>query len=74
MVAVVLAPKLSLGGSSKLGRLEEFLSLLLIAPKPALAVTISRFERPRQVLDLDQLSEKRCRSIPTTINKQIRTC
>jgi hypothetical protein len=73
MIAVILTTKFPLGGSSKLGGLKEFLSLLLIAPKPALAVAISRFERPRQILDLDQLSEECRSSIPTTINKQIRT-
>jgi len=72
MVAVVLAAKLSLRGSPKFGWLEKFLPLLLIAPHPALGVSISILERPRQIFNLYHLSEQRRSSIAATISKQVR--
>lgn len=72
VVTVILTAKLSLRRCSKLSRLEELLPLFLIAPQPTLAIAISRFESPRQILNLYHLSKEcRCRVL-TTISKQ--TC
>jgi len=63
-----------LRSSSKFGRLEEFLSLLLITPQPALAISVPRFERPRQIFDLNHLSEERSSGVMATIGEQVRAC
>jgi hypothetical protein len=73
VITVVLTTKSSLRRSSQLGWLEELLPLALIAPEPPFSVTISRFERPRQILNLYQLSNDRSGGILATISEQLCT-
>jgi hypothetical protein len=74
VITVVLAAKCSLRGGAKFGRLEEFLSFLLIAPQPTLTIAIPSFERLRQIFDLDHLSEQCGSGVVATVGKQVRAC
>ncbi|HVZ89120.1 MAG TPA: hypothetical protein VHG72_19280 [Polyangia bacterium] len=58
METVVFAAEPPAGSFSQFFGSEEGLALSSRAPQPPLAISLPVFERPREVLDLDELAEK----------------
>lgn len=59
VVRIIQTAEPVLCGGPQLSGPKERLTLLPVATQPPLAVTIANLERPRQILDLHELSQER---------------